>query len=304
LYHKITSLDTKEMKPQAQNTVQTNKEIPFRVLRNNVPNKVKGTEQVSYTEQAEEILKQKNDSLAYARSLQDAMIPGKENLVKVFPESFVFHSPKEIISGDFCWLEQVGDIIYVAAGDCTGHGVPGALMTIVCANSLTRAVKEFNLAKPGEILDKVRDMVIHSFSSSTADIKDGMDISIVAINRKTLTVEWSGANNSLLYFHNNTLNELNGDKQPVGKYERYNCFTTRSMQLNKGDILYLFTDGYADQFGGERGKKLMYKYFKQLLAELAPMEIDIQNNCLYRQFESWKGDLEQVDDVLLMGIKL
>ena len=290
------------MEAQQQNINQPRKRANFSIARNTWSKE--GPQPSNYIAQVEEIVKQKNDSLNYASFLQDALIPGKENLNKVFPESFVFHSPKEIVSGDFCWLEQVGDTVFVAAGDCTGHGVPGALMTMICSNSLTRAVKEFGLTKPGEILDKVRDMVIHSFSNSSADIKDGMDISLAAINRETLTVEWSGANNPLLYFQNNTLQVITADRQPVGKYERYLPFTTRSIQLNKGDIIYLFTDGYADQFGGERGKKLMFKYFKQLLSELAPMEIDIQKNSLNRLFDEWKGDLEQVDDVLLMGIKL
>lgn len=189
-------------------------------------------------------------------------------------------------------------------GDSTGHGVPGALMSIVCSNALTRAVKDFKLNKSGDILDKVRELVIKTFANSMADIKDGMDVSLCAINKKTLTVEWSGAHNPLLYYSNNELKELLGDRQPIGKHEKDEPFTTHTLNLNRGDIIYLLTDGFADQFGGPKGKKLMYKYFKLILSELTPMNMDTQKGTLQRVFEDWKGNLEQVDDVLLVGIKL
>lgn len=292
------------MRAMSNNTNNHPGKPTYKITRSSIWNEETGLQQNNYIAQVEEIIKNKNESLTYARILQDAIIPGKENLGRIFPESFVFHSPKEIISGDFCWIEQMGDITFVAAGDSTGHGVPGALMSIVCSNALTRAVKDFGITKPGEILDRVRDLVIHAFSNSMTDIKDGMDISLCAINRKTYIVEWSGANNPLLYHTNGSLYELLANKQPVGRHEKYEPFTTHTLQLNKGDMLYLFTDGFADQFGGQRSKKLMYRCFKQIITELTPYNMEIQKGSLLRIFDEWKGSLEQVDDVLLLGIKL
>ena len=264
--------------------------------------------QSNYIAEVEEVVKQKNESLGYASFLQNALIPGKDNLPKIFPYSFVYHSPKEIVSGDFCWLEKVGDTVFIAVADCTGHGVPGALMTVVCSTLLTKTVKELGITEPGKILDKVRELVIESFNGSDADIKDGMDISLAAISCQPLAnsieIQWAGANNPLLYFQNNEMHELPGDRQPIGKHDKCVPFTTHTVQLKTGDTIYMFSDGYADQFGGEKGKKLMHKQLKQILTTVAQVEITTQKNLLARAFEEWKGNLEQIDDVLVIGIQL
>jgi PAS domain S-box-containing protein len=279
-------------------------ELIYGIARDVTDQKNNQSKQKNYTVQLEALIKEKNDSLNYARTLQDAIIPSRNNLGKVFPDSFVFHAPKEIVSGDFCWHEQVGDTIIIAAADCTGHGVPGAMMTMVCASLLTRTVKEFCITEPGKILDKVRELLVHSFKGSEVEMKDGMDISLCAINTKTLKVEWSGANNPLVYFHDKVLHELDGDKQPIGRFESYNPFTTHTIQLNKGDMLYMFSDGLADQFGGEKGKKLMYRQVKDKFTKLVLLSMRGQKERLHKMFHDWKGNLEQIDDVLVIGIRL
>jgi serine phosphatase RsbU (regulator of sigma subunit) len=292
------------MKTQTENNTSTRTRRVYNIARDTSWQKERGLLQNNYIAEVEEVVNQKNESLGYASFLQNALIPGKDKLPKIFPHSFVYHSPKEIVSGDFCWLEQVGDIVFVAAADCTGHGVPGALMTIVCSTILTKTVKELGITTPGKILDKVRELVIDSFNGSGTDIKDGMDISLCAINIKTLKIEWSGAHNPLLYFHENEMHELLGDRQPIGKHEKYVPFITHTVQLCKEDTIYMFTDGYADQFGGEKGKKLMHKQLKQILTTVAQVEITTQKNLLTKVFEEWKGNLEQIDDVMVIGIKL
>jgi serine phosphatase RsbU (regulator of sigma subunit) len=194
--------------------------------------------------------------------------------------------------------------VFLAAADCTGHGVPGAMLTMVCCALLSKAVVEYGIKEPGKILDKVRDMVLRAFNGSEVDMNDGMDISLCAINKKTLLIEWSGANNPLLYFRNGEMFEINGDKQPVGRYERYLPFTTHTRQLHEGDTLYMFSDGYMDQFGGTKGKKFMYKNLKQVFTELKPVNMQAQKEILDNTFQEWKRDLEQVDDVLVIGVKL
>ena len=283
----------------------SNKEKPvYSIARDFAMQKQSNMIQNNYITQLEEVIKDKNDSLNYARFLQDAMIPSKKHLTTVFPESFVYHAPKDIVSGDFFWHHEMGDVVFLAAVDCTGHGVPGAMMTMVCNCFLKRAVLEFGIMDPGRVLNKVREMIIHLFANSDMDMSDGMDMSLCTINKRTHIMEWSGANNSLLYFHNNELLEINGDKQPVGKYEKYAPFTTHTRLLSKGDTLYMFSDGYADQFGGEKGKKFMYKQMKQLLTKIAPLDIQTQHEQVVSTFENWKGSLEQTDDVLMIGVRV
>ncbi len=260
------------------------------------------------TEKQKALVEEKNkevyDSITYAKRLQDAILPPVQFIEQHLPESFVMYKPKAIIAGDFYWMEKVGDNILIAAADCTGHGVPGALVSVVCSNALNRAVKEFNLLEPGKILDKVRDLVLQTFERSTSDVKDGMDISLSSINLVTGEMKWSGANNPLWYLHNNELKEIAPDKQPIGKHDRPTPFTTHSVNLAKGDTVYLFSDGYADQFGGEKGKKFKYRQLQTKLVEMATLNLKEQGSALHGIFEDWKGMLEQVDDVLMIGIRV
>ena len=260
------------------------------------------------TEEQKKIVEEKSksilDSITYAKRLQDAIIPPISLIKKYLPESFVLYKPKDIVAGDFYWMERAGDNILIAAADCTGHGVPGALVSVVCSNALNRTVKEFHITQPGKILDKVRELVLETFEKSESNVQDGMDISLCCLNTKTNEMQWSGAYNSLWYIQNGEMKELPADKQPIGKVDKPQAFNTYNLNLQKGDTLYLFTDGYADQFGGPKGKKFKYKQFQEVLTENAGKTMEEQMKTLDEVLNEWKGTLEQVDDILVIGIKV
>ena len=246
------------------------------------------------------------DSINYAKRIQSAILAREEDIKKHLPESFLLYRPKDIIAGDFYFFEVTDTHIFYAAADCTGHGVPGALMSVVCSNSLTRCVKEFGLKKPGEILDKTRELVVETLKKSGEEVKDGMDISLIAFSRTNMleNIQWAGANNPLWYIKNNALAEIKGDKQPIGLYDASKPFTSHPISLNRGDMLFLFTDGYADQFGGPKGKKFKYKQFQEVLESISSKDPSKQVNILEEKFLNWKGELEQVDDVCVIGIRV
>lgn len=257
----------------------------------------------------EEDLRQRNkdilDSISYAKRLQDAILPPISEVKKRFPESFVLYKPKDIVAGDFYWMEQLNsDTVLIAACDCTGHGVPGAMVSVVCSNALKRALNEFKIRNAGQLLDKTRELVLETFEKSESEVQDGMDISFCAVNLKDKTIEWSGANNPLWYVRNGQLIEIHGDKQPIGKQIGQKPFTTHILNMQKGDLIYLFTDGYADQFGGPLGKKFKYKQFQEKLLSISALSMDKQKQVLEETLDSWKGQLEQVDDILVVGIRL
>jgi serine phosphatase RsbU (regulator of sigma subunit) len=264
---------------------------------------------------ANKLIEEKNkeilDSFYYAKKIQNALLPPIELMKESLPESFVLFKPKDIVSGDFYWMHRVNsETILIAVGDCTGHGVPGAMVSVVCSNALNRAAKEFGLTDPGKILDKVRELVIENFSESKSEVKDGMDISLCKIDikniyaKRNIKVEWAGANNPLWYTIGNCIIEISADKQPIGNAERAKPFTTNEIELQTNEMLYLFTDGYADQFGGEKGKKFKYRPLQDALIKNHTLNMDQQRNGLETVFENWKGNLEQVDDVCIIGIRL
>lgn len=252
----------------------------------------------------EEKQKEITDSINFAKRIQTAIIPPENYWKKHLPESFVMYEPKDIVSGDFYWLENMNDLILFAAADCTGHGVSGAMVSVVCSNALTRTVKEFGITEPEKILNKVRELVLETFAKSEKDIKDGMDISLCCLNTKNNELLWSGANNPLWYIRENNLNEIKGDKQPIGKNDNPKPFTSHTVQLQKQDTIYIFTDGYPDQFGGEKNKKFKYKPLKNLLVEIHQKPLEIQKGILQQHFTSWKGNTEQTDDVLIIGVQV
>jgi serine phosphatase RsbU (regulator of sigma subunit) len=265
-------------------------------------------EQKQLVEEKNKMVEEKNkdilDSITYAKRLQDAILPPLSMIEKYLSESFVLYKPKDIVAGDFYWMERAGDTILIAAADCTGHGVPGALVSVVCSNALNRTVKEFKIYEPGKILDKVRELVLETFEKSESHVQDGMDISLCCINTKTNEAQWSGAFNSLWYIQHGEMKELAADKQPIGETNKPLPFNTHSLNLQKGDSLYLFTDGYADQFGGPKGKKFKYKQMQELLVTNATAPMAEQKKILDQTIEDWKGNLEQVDDILIIGIKI
>lgn len=255
-------------------------------------------------EMVEDKQKEILDSINYAKRIQSAILAREEDIKKYLPQSFLLYKPKDIVAGDFYFFEVNETHIFYAAADCTGHGVPGALMSVVCSNSLTRCVKEFGLNDPGKILDKTRILVVETLRKSGEEVKDGMDISLLVISRKTGKATWAGANNPLWIVRNGVLEEVVADKQPIGLFENEKPFTSHPLVLNNGDMLYLFTDGYADQFGGPKGKKFKYKQFKEALVEVYSHEPAYQAKILEEKFINWKAKLEQVDDICVIGIKL
>lgn len=259
----------------------------------------------------EEKQKEIVDSITYARRLQQAILPGHTAIKNALRENqsdfFILYKPKDIVAGDFYFFENKNNSLFFAAADCTGHGVPGAMVSVVCSAALTRSVVEFNLTDTGEILNKTRELVLDTFSKSENVVQDGMDLSFLRIvydTSKNATIYWSGANNSLVYVQNNILKEIKADKQPIGQTVQPRPFKQNSLSLEKGDLLYLLTDGYPDQFGGPQGKKFKYKQLEQLLFSIHHLPMAEQNNILDTRLEEWKGKLEQVDDICIIGIKI
>jgi serine phosphatase RsbU (regulator of sigma subunit) len=258
------------------------------------------------------IIEEKNkditDSIHYAKRIQEAILPSDDVIKQVLPNSFIFYKPKDIVSGDFYWMERFGKQTIVAAVDCTGHGVPGAFMSIVGANLLNEAVNEHAITQPAAILNSIRKNLIKKLRKKNDDssIKDGMDAALIAINEEEMTLEFAGAYNPLWLIRNNELIEYKADKTPIGinLYEEDKPFTNNKVDLKKGDLLYIFTDGYADQFGGLHGKKYKYKNLKELCLKIATQPLNKQSEILEKEFADWKGELEQVDDVLIIGVKL
>ena len=212
------------------------------------------------------------------------------------------YKPKDIVAGDFYWLEEDAGVIYFAAADCTGHGVPGAMVSVVCHNALNRAVREYGISIPGKILDKTRDIVISEFSKSDEDVKDGMDICLCAL--RGMSLQFSGAHNSLWLIRNGELIEYKGNKQPVGKFINAHTFETETISLEEGDTYYIFTDGYVDQFGGEKGKKFKAKNLKTLLLSIQDKSLQEQQQILHKNFNDWRGNMEQIDDVCMIGVRV
>lgn len=251
-------------------------------------------------EQNKEIL----DSIHYAERIQQSLLPPEPLRLRLLPSSFVFYQPRSIVAGDFYWMNEQQEHLIFAVADCTGHGVPGALMSVVCGNALNRTVNEYGITEPGKILDKVRELIIASFGTGKHEVSDGMDISLCCWHAASHTMQWAGANNPLWYIRNNVMYELKGDKQPVGRFEHSKPFTTHTLQVEPGDQFYLFSDGYADQFGGGDGKKFKYRQLKDLLLAGAALPPEKQAGQLRDTFLNWKGNLEQIDDVCIMGVRI
>jgi len=251
-------------------------------------------------------IQQKNldilNSLNYAKKLQKALLPTTDTISPIFDAHFVFFKPKDIVSGDFYWMETKGDKIYFAVADCTGHGVPGAMMSVICSKALTKSVKDLHIADPAKILDRTVEELNGYFSKSDVTINDGMDISLICIDKKNQTLTYSGAHNPLYFFVNNELQVLYADKQPVGAYDYRQPFAQQTLPLGSLEMVYLFTDGYTDQFGGDRDKKFSKKRFRTLLETIQSQSMAEQHNALELEFNDWQGQQEQVDDVCVAGI--
>ena len=265
------------------------------------------------------VLEEKNkeivDSINYAKRIQSAILPPLKMVKEHLTDSFVLYKPKDIVAGDFYWFEPLehagtsSDKVLFAAADCTGHGVPGAMVSVICNNGLNRSVREHGLTKPGEILDKTREIVIQEFEKSKDEVKDGMDIALCSLNGNIL--EFAGANNPLWLIRKSDYGdarieilETKGNKQPIGKFDNLLPYTTHRLTLNEGDTFYLFSDGFPDQFGGEKGKKYKSGNFKKFLLSIQDKSMDEQLTLITIEFDKWKKGIEQVDDVCVMGVRI
>jgi ligand-binding sensor domain-containing protein/serine phosphatase RsbU (regulator of sigma subunit) len=242
------------------------------------------------------------DSMEYAKRIQSAILPPPRIVKEYLNESFILYKPKDIVAGDFYWMEQREGKTLFAAADCTGHGVPGAMVSVICNGALNRSVREFGLTDPGEVLGKVREIVIQEFEKSDDEVKDGMDIALCSIDGNKL--KYAGAHNPLWLIRNGEIIETKADKQPIGKYDNLKPYQSHSIDLEKGDSIYVFSDGYVDQFGGEKGKKFKAKAFRSLLLSIQDKSMDEQKALIDEAFESWRGSLEQIDDVCVIGVRM
>ncbi|MCK6648165.1 MAG: tetratricopeptide repeat protein [Bacteroidia bacterium] len=254
----------------------------------------------------EEKSKEITDSIQYAKRIQQVLLASDKFLKKHLPEYFIFYKPKDIVSGDFYWANMIdGKFVFVTA-DCTGHGVPGAFMSLLNISFLNEAIVEKKLHEPDKILDFVRSQIIASLNpeDSENESRDGMDATLCVYDLKGMWLRFAAANNALWLYRNNEIKEFQSDKMPVGMHHgELLPFSSQTIGLRKGDIVYTFTDGYADQFGGSKGKKFKYKQLQQLLLANAQKPMTEQKAALEQALKEWQGNLEQVDDILIVGIK-
>lgn len=255
------------------------------------------------------------DSIIYAKRIQSAILPPGRLVDELLGSHFVLYKPKDIVAGDFYWVDRVGNKVFVAVADCTGHGVPGAMVSVVCHNALNRCIHEFGLSNPGEILDKTRELVVSHFEKSDDEVKDGMDICLVVFDyeygKRPGRLFYAGANNPLWVVKQDQLVEYKSDKQPIGKFIDSKPFTTQEVNLEKGDMFYLFSDGYQDQFGGEHlekgkvgGKKFKTANMKKLFTKLSNSDPKEQEKEIDKAYHHWRGSLEQIDDVCIIGVRV
>jgi ligand-binding sensor domain-containing protein/serine phosphatase RsbU (regulator of sigma subunit) len=254
----------------------------------------------------EEAHKDIKDSINYAQKIQASIIPSEEDFKRHLPDSFVLFQPKDVVSGDFYWIQEKSEYVFCAIADCTGHGVPGGFMTMLGSGLLNETVNEQKLTEPSDILDKLREKIISTLKQTgkAGENKDGMDIVLLRFHKKTRELAYACANNGFLIIEDGVMTEYYGDKQPVGIYgHEIKPFTAHKMILKENVTLYSYTDGYPDQFGGEKGKKFKYKTLNELLVQNSHLLLSFQKDKLLERFVNWKGVHEQIDDVCVMGIK-
>jgi len=248
--------------------------------------------------------KEITDSINYASRIQNAILPPENKINEYLKNNFILFLPKDIVAGDFYWMEEANNLLHFAVADCTGHGVPGAMVSVVCHNALNRSIREFNLKTPSEILSKTRELVIETFDQGDENVKDGMDIALCSLDMNNNILQFAGANNPLIIIRNKEIIEIKGDRQPIGKYANSKGFTNHQIELEKNDSIYIFSDGFQDQFGGKNGKKLKLKGLKEILISNNDKSMRHQKNRIEDAFNLWKDELEQIDDVCIMGFTI
>ncbi len=258
--------------------------------------------------QKEQIEKQNKEikySFDYAKRIQSTVLPPVDVFETLFAEHFIYFKPRDIVSGDFYWISQKDNKIVITASDCTGHGVPGSLMSMLGITMLHEIVNEKDIMQSDLILNELRINIARTLKQEgkPGEQKDGMDMALLIYDRTTGKLEFSGANNPMYVIRNGKMLEYKGNNMPVAYYDNMTDFSRHTIQLRKGDRVYLFTDGFPDQFGGPEGKKFKYKPFKELLLEVHNRPMEEQRKILSMVFDEWKGNLDQIDDVLVMGLR-
>jgi len=253
-----------------------------------------------------ELYKNVTDSIRYAKRLQESILPSDQRLSELLPGSFVLYRPKDIVSGDFYWVEAIGGKVVFAAVDCTGHGVPGAFMSLVGHNALNQVVKERGVTVPHEAMDQLNRIAFDTLHKDRDQyVRDGMDMALCCFDSRTGVLEFAGANCPLYVVREGELLQFAPNKMPIGGFvQQPGAFKGHSEQLRPGDAVYVFSDGYADQFGGPKGKKFRYRQFRDLLVRISPEPPERKKALLQQAFNAWKGTQEQVDDILVMGMQL
>ena len=268
-------------------------------------------------ERTKTIEEQKNkitDSITYARKIQESLLPSERLIKQYFPESFVFYRPKDIVSGDFYWIacpstDEKGnrnEKIFIAAADCTGHGIPGAFMSLLGISFLNEIVSRRSLDSTGQILDRLRAKVKKALNqfNDKVEQKDGMDLSMILIDTESKEIQYSGAYNPLIIINKGEMRILKADRQPIGMHIKEIPFTTQTFSYKTGDVLYMYSDGFMDQIGGADEKKYMAKNFRDLLLEISNSPFYQQRELLSERLKQWKNGYEQIDDIIVAGVSL
>lgn len=253
-------------------------------------------------------LKNKNltDSLIYAQRIQEALLPSESYFRKHFQDAFIFFKPKDIVSGDFYWIGERSDKVFVVAADCTGHGVPGALLSVIGMEIVGKAINEDNIETPSRILAILSKALEKTFTSEKnigTIIRDGMDIGLCQIDKTRKKIIFSGAFFPLYLIRDNSLVEIKGDKISIGFNPDGISYTDHVIDIKENDIFYIFSDGYVDQFGGSENKKFMYRRFRHLLTKIHSFSVDDQKSILEEEFREWMGRNIQLDDIMVIGFR-
>jgi serine phosphatase RsbU (regulator of sigma subunit) len=303
-------LYTRNLRSRAELLEKKNREIESQKVKLEHLNEEITTQRDSISEQKELIDRQKNamtDSIYYARRIQDAVLPSRDVLRYLLPKHFVFYRPRDIVSGDFFWVDKRDETVLIAVADCTGHGVPGAFMSMLGISLLNEISSKYSGHPTNEILDELRDQVIASLGQTgdRYEARDGMEMGLVALNTSTRELQFTGAMHDLWTFQSGKLAVIKGDRMPVGIHSQGStAFTAQKLTLKRGDTLYLFSDGYADQFGGTQRKKFGSTRLKKLLTRIQANIMHDQQEIIEKEFDQWKGEEEQIDDVLMIGVKV
>jgi len=250
--------------------------------------------------------KELTESIRYASYIQKALLPSPLLFKKLLPDHFVLYQPKDIVSGDFFWITKKKSDIIIAVADCTGHGVPGAFMSILGITTLSEVINRGCYSSAGSILNQLREGIMKALNQTGEEYeqKDGIDMALCLLNTESNQIEYSGAFNPIYIVQNKRLVEINGDKMPIGvAAEEEKPFNTHRIALEPGNVIYLFTDGFVDQFGGTKGKKFKYQPFRNLILKIHEMPMHKQKEELRQAFEKWRGEHQQLDDLLIVGFR-